>query len=89
MINNTVLSIAPVSLKLLIKKFDSSKVIPTAAKTTAKGSSVPITFACFAIWAARLACGKPEAEKIGSFCPLTRVLSPSIAEIPVWINSEG
>lgn len=38
-----------------------------AAKTTANGSSVPRTFACLAIWAARFACGRPDAEKIGSF----------------------
>ena len=66
-----------------MKKFASSNVIPIAAKTTANGSSVPTTFACLAICAARLACGRPEAEKIGSFCPRTSVFSPSMAETPV------
>ena len=74
---------APVSLKLSIKKLASSKVMPMAAKTTAKGSSVPRTFAWRAIWAASSAWGRPEAEKMGSFCPRTRVLSPSMAEMPV------
>ena len=32
---------------------------------------------------------RPEPENTGSFCPRTRVFSPSIAEIPVWINSAG
>ena len=80
---------APVSLKLSIKKLDSSKVIPMAANTTAKGSLVPRTFACLAICAARLEWGRPDAEKIGSFCPRTRVFSPSMAETPVWMNSCG
>ena len=44
-INRTVLSIAPVRLKSEIKKSASSKVIPIAAKTTAKRESVPRTFA--------------------------------------------
>ena len=87
--NNTVLSIAPVSLKDSTKKFDSSNVIPIAANTTANFSLLPRTFACFAICAARLACGSPDAEKIGSFCPRTNVFSPSIADTPVWINSSG
>ena len=34
-------------------------------------------------------CGKPDAEKMGSFCPRTRVFSPSMAEMPVWMNSCG
>ncbi len=85
----TVLSIAPESRKLCMKKLASSYVMPMAAKTTAKGSFVPMTFACLAICAASLACGRPLAEKIGSFCPRTSVLSPSMAEMPVWINSCG
>jgi len=89
LINNTVLSIAPVSLNDSTKKLDSSKVIPIAANTTAKFSSVPRTLACLAICAARLACGRPDAEKIGSFCPRTSVFSPSIADTPVWMNSSG
>ena len=87
--NSTVRSMAPVSLKLSTKKLDSSKVIPIAAKTTAKGSSVPTTLAWRAICAASCSCGRPEAEKIGSFCPRTSVFRPSIAETPVCINSSG
>ena len=45
--------------------------------------------ACRAIWAARLAWGRPEAENIGSFCPRTRVFRPSMADTPVWMNSCG
>ena len=33
--------------------------------------------------------GRPEAEKIGSFCPLTRVFIPSMVEIPVSMKSAG
>ena len=43
--NTTVLSIAPVRLKSSIKYSDSSKVMPTAANTTAKFSPSPSTFA--------------------------------------------
>ena len=43
---------APVFLKSLMKKSASSKVMPTAAKTTANFSSEPKTLACRAIWAA-------------------------------------
>ena len=80
---STVLSIAPVSRKDSWKKFASSKVMPIAAKTTANCSSVPRTFAWRAICAASCACGRPDAEKIGSFCPRTSVLSPSMADTPV------
>ena len=34
-------------------------------------------------------CGRPEPEKIGSFWPRTRVFSPSMVEMPVWMNSLG
>ena len=47
--NKTVLSNAPLSSNCFMKKFDSSLVIPIAAKTTEKFSSVPRTFACLAI----------------------------------------
>ena len=70
-----------------IKKSASSNVMPTAAKTTANlESSVtpPVrTLAWRVIWAARLAWGSPDPEKMGSFCPRTRVFSPSIVEMPV------
>ena len=53
-----------------------------AANTTAK-SPPESTVACLAICAASSLCGSPASEKIGSFCPLTRVLSPSITDTPV------
>lgn len=64
-------------------------MIPIAANTTANPSSSDNTLACLAICAATWLCGSPFPEKIGSFCPRTRVLSPSMVEIPVWINSDG
>ena len=82
-INNTALSIAPVFLNSSTKNCDSSNVIPIAANTTAKLVSEFKTFACLAICAANSACGRPDAENTGSFCPLTKVFNPSIAEIPV------
>ena len=45
LIKSTVRSIAPVFLKSEMKKSASSKVIPTAANTTANFSSRPRTFA--------------------------------------------
>ena len=62
-----------------------------AAKTTTNSSpaSLPGTVACAAICAASSAAGRPKPEKIGSFCPRTSVLRPSIAEMPVSMNSFG
>jgi len=51
--NNAVLSSEPLSSNCLMKKFASSLVIPIAAKTTEKFSSVPRTCACLAICDAR------------------------------------
>ena len=65
----------------------SACVTPMAAKTTANGSSP--TAAWDAIWAASSRWGRPPTEKIGSFCPRTRVASPSTAEMPVMIGSRG
>lgn len=87
--NTTALSSAPVFSKSLMKYWASSLVIPIAAKTTAKADSEPGTEACLAICRAISLCGRPDAEKIGSFCPRTRVFVPSIVEIPVWIKSFG
>ena len=42
-----------------------------------------------AICAANLACGSPEPEKIGSFCPRTNVFKPSMALMPVSMKSRG
>jgi hypothetical protein len=63
--------------------------MPMAAKTTANFSPDLSTLAWRAIWAARRECGSPEPEKMGSFCPRTRVFRPSMAEMPVWMNSLG
>ncbi len=79
----TLLFRAPDSSRLLLKYSASLYCTPIAAKTTAKSSCVPITLACLAIWAAKRLCDIPEPEKIGSFCPLTRVIIPSITETPV------
>ena len=76
-------------IKFAIKNSASSKVIPMAPKTTANFSSPRRTLACLAIWAAMREWGRPEPEKMGSFCPRERVLSPSIDEMPVWIKSLG
>ena len=65
--NNAVLSSEPLSSNCLMKKFASSLVIPIAAKTTEKFSSVPRTCACLAICDASWLCGRPDAEKIGNF----------------------
>ena len=81
---------APVRLNSLTKYSDSSKVMPMAAKTTAKlEAESPSTLAWRAIWAASWAWGRPLPEKMGSFCPRTRVFSPSMELTPVWINSLG
>ncbi len=85
----TVLSSAPVSSNWRMKKLASSLVMPIAAKTTEKLSDPLSTLACLAICAASALCGSPAAEKIGSFCPLTRVFMPSMLEMPVWMNSDG
>ena len=60
-----------------------------AAKTTAKLVSSPGSWAWRTICAASRLCGRPEPEKIGSFCPRTREFRPSMAETPVWMNSRG
>ncbi len=84
-----VLSSAPVLLNDSMKNLASSNGTPIAAKTTANFSSLPFTAACLTICAAILLCGNPEPLKIGSFCPLTMEFNPSIAEIPVSMNSDG
>ena len=81
--NRTLLFSAPDSSRLLLKYSASLYCTPIAANTTAKSSFVPTTFACLAICAARMLCDIPEPENIGSFCPRTRVIIPSITETPV------
>jgi hypothetical protein len=60
-----------------------------AANTTEKRLSSSGSLAWRTICAARRLWGRPEAEKIGSFCPRTRELRPSMVETPVWMNSRG
>ena len=80
---------APLSSNDFRKNAASLFWTPIAAKTTANSSPLPGTVAWRAIWAAKRLCGSPAPEKIGNFWPLTRVLRPSIDEIPVWIKSSG
>ena len=89
LMNSTARSMAPVRRKSSMKKLASSKVMPIAANTTANGSSPCSVRAWRAICAASSEWGKPDPEKIGSFWPRTRVRLPSIAEMPVWMNSSG
>src|SRR3989304_1321478 len=63
--------------------------MPIAAKTTANCSAPPRTLAWRAICAATSLCGSPAPEKSGSFWPRTRLFSPSMLEMPVWMNSCG
>ena len=80
---------APVSSNSFKKYAYSRCVIPMAPKTTRNSSPSPRTWAFFRIMAAIWFAGKPAPEKIGNFWPRTRVLKPSMAEIPVWMKSEG
>ena len=89
LMNSTARSIAPVRSKSSRKKLASSKVMPMAANTTAKSPESPSVRAWRAICAASCECGRPEPEKIGSFWPRTSVKLPSMAEMPVWMNSDG
>ena len=84
--NMTTWSAAPLSSKVRRKNSATSYLTPIAAKTMAKSSSESSPReACCTICAASLSWGRPFPEKIGSFCPRIRVVSPSIAEIPVLI----
>src|SRR5439155_271030 len=87
--NRTARRSAPVRSKSSMKTRASSCVMPIAAKTTPNGSWDPRTFAWRAICSATSLCGRPAPEKSGSFWPRTSVLSPSIVEMPVWMNSAG
>src|SRR3990170_2694800 len=87
--NRTARFSAPVRSKSFMDTRASSCVIPIAANTTPKGSWLPSACAWRAIWSATSLCGRPAPENSGSFCPRTSVLSPSIVEMPVWMNSAG
>ena len=82
----TTWSETPLSSKVFRKYSATSYFTPMAANTMANFSSESSPReACFTIWAASLSWGSPLPEKIGSFWPLIRVVSPSMAEIPVRI----
>src|SRR5688572_8075150 len=87
--NSTERLSAPDSSRLRLKYCASEYCTPIAANTTAKSSFVPTTDAWRAICAASMLCGMPEPEKIGNFCPLTRVSMPSITDTPVWMKDVG
>ena len=77
-------SATPLSSKVLRKKSATSCLTPIAANTIANSSSESSPReACFTICAASWSWGRPFPEKIGSFCPRIKVVSPSMAEIPV------
>jgi len=65
----------------------SAWVSPIAAKTTRNAPLAACDWA--AICVARARWGRPATEKIGSFCPRTRVVSASITEMPVMTGSFG
>ena len=81
--NTTLRASAPVLSNSWMKKAASRWVIPIAPNTTENCSASPRTLACRAIWAAISLAGRPAPEKIGSFCPRTRVFMTSIVEMPV------
>src|SRR5665647_16684 len=65
----------------------SAWVRPIAANTTRK--DLPLEVAWAAIWVARVRWGRPGTEKMGSFCPWTRVVRASMTEMPVRTGSCG
>jgi hypothetical protein len=99
--NSVVRSKLPFSSKSRVKKRAVSRLTPMAANTMEKFSSWPswtplfvtpsrcTNPACRQIWAAISLCGRPEAEKIGIFCPRAIEFMVSMAEIPVEIISSG
>ncbi len=60
-----------------------------AANTTRNLDAAEGTVALFTICAVIWPAGSPEPEKMGSFCPLTRVFMMSMDEMPVWTNALG
>ena len=73
-INNTASIYSTCLLKFIYEELSFFKVIPIAANTTANLESEFKTFACLAICAASSACGRPDPEKTGNFCPLTKCI---------------
>ena len=70
-------------LKVRRKKSATSYLTPMAANIIPNLPLPPPMLACRTICAASLSCGRPLPEKIGSFCPRMRVVSVSMAEMPV------
>ena len=60
-----------------------------AAKTTANRPLRPRHLGLAGDLDRQPGMGKAGGGKDGQFLPLTMVFIPSIAEMPVWINSEG
>ncbi len=86
--NSTVRSSAPLRANRSTKVWVSRAVIPIPANTTANGSPRGAR-ACSTIEAASSSPGSPGPENTGSFCPRTRVFIPSMALMPVSMNSLG
>mmetsp|Transcript_34594 Transcript_34594/g.98807 ORF Transcript_34594/g.98807 Transcript_34594/m.98807 type:complete len:204 (+) Transcript_34594:206-817(+) len=93
---STTFSMEPFSSKSLRKKRAVSMFTPMAPKTILKFSaewsstSFPLTSeACRQTCAAISLCGRPAAEKSGSFWPRTTEFMVSMALMPVWIISLG
>jgi hypothetical protein len=88
--NITTLLSTPLSSKLSWKKRASAWEAPKAANTTTNSEdSSPSSLAWRTIWAATRLWGRPPPEKMGSFWPRVREFMPSMAEMPVWMNSRG
>mmetsp|Transcript_83168 Transcript_83168/g.147250 ORF Transcript_83168/g.147250 Transcript_83168/m.147250 type:complete len:215 (+) Transcript_83168:98-742(+) len=95
-IKSTTFSMEPFSSKSFLKNRAVSIFTPIAPKTMLKFSaewsitSLPFTRdACRQTCAAMSLCGRPAAEKRGSFWPRTTEFIVSIALMPVWIISLG
>ena len=64
-------------------------VIPIAANTTAKGSFLPGPLPVWLSWGRQAGSGEAAGRRRWAASPLTRVFSPSMADMPVSINSCG
>ncbi len=80
---------APVRSNSERKNEASRWVIPMAANTMTNVSDSPVTRDCRRTCAAISLPGRPAPENTGSFWPRTRVLNPSMADTPVWMNERG
>src|SRR5512143_4351675 len=82
---------APLCSRLRRKYSALSHGTPIPAKTIAKSPPAPLprSRAWLAISTAIRSCGRPPPEKIGSFCPRTRLFMRSSVVIPVSMKSRG